>query len=155
ARVPQARFLIVGRGNMKSMLEAQIAQLGLEEVAWLTPYCKNMAAGMNALDCLVLPQVGTEALPGVICEAHACGRPVIAYDLDGIPEAFAAASYGQLVPRSSSAALAEAMLAWAQMPRPDMARRWELHAKVAAEFSLERAARECSRLYESLFTKPR
>jgi glycosyltransferase involved in cell wall biosynthesis len=98
--------------------------------------------------------VGTEAIPGVVCEAHACGRPVIAYDVDGIPEAFAAAAYGQLVRPGSIDALAEAMLAWAQTPRLEMAARWELHHKVAERFSLERAALDCSRMYESLFAAP-
>ena len=127
---------------MKEMLEAQIEQSGLRGVAWLTPYCNDMAAGMNALDCLVLPQVGTEAIPGVVCEAHACGKPVIASNVDGIPEAFSVASYGQLVQRGSVADLAEAMADWAQKPRLSMAERWKLHRLVAERFSLEKAARE-------------
>jgi glycosyltransferase involved in cell wall biosynthesis len=149
-RVPQARFLIIGRGNMKEMLEAQIEQSELRGVAWLTPYCDDMAAGMNALDCLVLPQVGTEAIPGVVCEAHACGKPVIASNLDGIPEAFSVAGYGQLVRRGSVGDLAEAMAEWAQKPRLGMDERWKLHRLVAERFSLERAARDLAQLYEDL-----
>jgi glycosyltransferase involved in cell wall biosynthesis len=152
-RVPEARFLIIGRGNMKPMLEAQIEQSGLHGVAWLTPYCNDMAAGMNALDCLVLPQVGTEAIPGVVCEAHACGKPVIASNLDGIPEAFSVAGYGQLVRRGSVEELAKAMTEWAQRPRLSMDERWKLHRLVAERFSLERAASELTQLYEDLTTK--
>jgi glycosyltransferase involved in cell wall biosynthesis len=152
-RVPEARFLIIGRGNMKEMLETQIEKLGLRGVAWLTPYCNDMAAGMNALDCLVLPQVGTEAIPGVVCEAHACGKPVIASNLDGIPEAFSVAGYGQLVKRGSIQELAEAMASWAQKPRLGMDERWKLHRLVAERFSLERAARELAQLYEELTAK--
>ena len=63
---------------------------------------------MNAIDCLVHPQIGTEALGLVICEAHACGKPVIASALDGIPEAFRAGNYGRLVPPEDIAALADA-----------------------------------------------
>jgi glycosyltransferase involved in cell wall biosynthesis len=40
---------------------------------------------MNAIDCLVHPQIGTEALPGVVAEAHACGKPVITTHLDAFP----------------------------------------------------------------------
>ena len=71
---------------------------------------------MNALDCLVHSQVGTEAFPGVVLEAYACGRPVIASALDGIPEAFAVADFGQLVKPESVPELAEAMRAWAVRP---------------------------------------
>jgi len=149
-KIPNARFLIVGRGNLKPHLEAQIAKLGLSKSAWLTPYCTDMAAGMNALDCLVLPQVGTEALPGVICEGHACGIPVIASDLDGIPEAFKVGNYGQLVRRESVDELAQSMLEWARRPRLGLEQRLEIHKRVAALFSLDRAATELAALYQTL-----
>jgi len=152
AQSPEARFLVVGRGNMEAVLKSDIAQLGLQEVAWLTPYCRDMPAAMNALDCLVLPQVGTEALPGVVCEAHACGKPVIASNLDGIPEAFAVANCGQLVARASVEELAAAMAVWARKPPLDMTARQELHRRVAERFSLERAARDLAGLYEALLT---
>jgi glycosyltransferase involved in cell wall biosynthesis len=152
-RVPDARFLIVGRGNMKEMLEAQIEQSGLRGVARLTSYCNDMAAGMNALDCLVLPQVGTEAIPGVVIEAHACGKPVIGSDLDGIPEAFSVAGYGELVRRGSIEELGEAMAQWARKPRLGINERWKLHRLVAERFSLERAARDLAELYASLMEK--
>jgi len=154
-RVPQARFLVIGRGNMKQMLEAQIEQSGLRAVASLTPYCTDMAAGMNALDCLVLPQVGTEAIPGVVCEAHACGRAVIASNLDGIPEAFSVAGYGQLVQRGSIEELAAAMTDGAKKPRLSMDERWKLHRLVAERFSLEMAAKDLGKLYAALIFGPK
>jgi glycosyltransferase involved in cell wall biosynthesis len=153
-QVPQARFLLIGRGNMKEMLENEIRRLGLEGVAWLTPYSHDMPAAMNAIDCLVLPQVGTEAIPGVVIEAHACGKPVIASDLDGISEAFEVAGCGRLVQRGSVPALAEAMSHWASQKPLEMAARLEMHRKVANQFSLERAAAELSKLYRSLGTIP-
>ena len=154
AEVPNARFLIIGRGNMKESLEADIVRLGLEGVAWLTPYCHDMPQAMNAIDCLVLPQVGTEAIPGVVCEAHACGKPVIATDLDGIPEAFAPAGYGELVPRGSIEALAATMKTWARRPPLEMSRRWKLHARVAERFSLDHAAHELEQCYFAVMKSP-
>lgn len=152
--LPDARFLIVGRGNMRGLLEQMIEQLGLRGVAWLTPYCHDMPAAMNAMDCLVLPQVGTEAIPGVVIEAHACGKPVIASDLDGIPEAFAAGGYGQLVRPGDLEALAVAMQTWARRPPLDLPARWQLHEKVAAQFSLERAALNLAAVYRRLLAGP-
>jgi glycosyltransferase involved in cell wall biosynthesis len=152
--MPNARFLIIGRGDMKPLLEADITRFGLSDSAQLTPYCHDMPAAMNAIDCMVLPQVGTEAIPGVVCEAHACGKPVIASDLDGIPEAFSAAGYGQLVQRSSVEALADAMIAWGRKPALDMPARRALHSRVAERFSLERASRDLAEVYEMLMCRP-
>ena len=36
-QAPNARFIIIGRGNMRDQLETEIKVLGLEKVAWLTP----------------------------------------------------------------------------------------------------------------------
>ena len=35
-KIPQARFLIIGRGSMAEILRADIARLGLAGKAWLT-----------------------------------------------------------------------------------------------------------------------
>lgn len=148
--IPRARFLIVGRGNMKQILEADIARLDLTGKAWLTPYCRDMPAAMNALDCLVHPQVGTEAFPGVVLEAFACGKPVIASALDGIPEAFAAGNYGRLVPPEDVDALATAMSEQVRQPPAAAPRPDELHKLVAERFSFQTMAAAVAQLYLSL-----
>jgi glycosyltransferase involved in cell wall biosynthesis len=147
---PQARFLIVGRGNMKQILEADIARSGLAGKAWLTPYCQDMPAAMNALDCLVHPQVGTEAFPGVLLEAFACGKPVIASALDGIPEAFAAGNYGRLVPAEDVAALAAAMSEQVRQRPAARSEAEQLHRLVAERFSFQTMAAAVARLYIGL-----
>ena len=151
-RIPQARFLIVGRGNMKQILEADIARLGLTGKAWLTPYCRDMPAAMNALDCLVHPQVGTEAFPGVVLEAFACGKPVIASALDGISEAFAAGGCGRLVKPESIEELAAALVHWAAQPPLPPQECAELHERLARQFSLTANAHHVMELYRRLMS---
>jgi glycosyltransferase involved in cell wall biosynthesis len=142
--------LIVGRGNLEAVLRADIARLGLAGKAWLTGPCADMPVGMNALDCLVHPQVGTEALGLVLCEAFACGRPVIASELDGIPEAFAVGHEGRLVPPEDIGALADALRACAQAPRLSEVGRSQLHGRMIEGFSLATSARKILGLYRSL-----
>jgi glycosyltransferase involved in cell wall biosynthesis len=48
-------------------------------------------------------------MPNVVREAHACGRPVVATDVGGIPEAVHAAGLGTLVPPRDPVRLAEAL----------------------------------------------
>lgn len=149
-RVPGARFLLVGRGNLEADLRADLVRLELGGKAWLTPYCQDMPAAMNAIDCLVHPQVGTEALGLVLCEAHACGKPVIASALDGIPEAFQIGGYGELVPPEGIEELAAALGRWAATPPLPPAGRRDLHERVRARFSLGRMAEEVARIYQEL-----
>jgi glycosyltransferase involved in cell wall biosynthesis len=148
--LPNARFLIIGRGNMKELLEADIARLGLKGRAWLTPYCRDMPAAMNAIDCLVHPQVGTEAFPGVVLEAFACGRPVIASALDGIPEGFALGQRGKLVPPEDIAALATALAEQARQPQMTLPERQALHQRLAVDYSLLARARQVLELYRQV-----
>jgi glycosyltransferase involved in cell wall biosynthesis len=148
--IPNARFLIIGRGNMESILQADIEQLGLQGKAWLTGQMSNMPQVMNAIDCLVHPQIGTEALGLVVCEAHCCGRPVIASALDGIPEAFAAGNLGELVPPEDVNRLADAMVAQTKSPLPSEAEKRAVHTRVEATFSLARTAEQTLALYRDL-----
>jgi glycosyltransferase involved in cell wall biosynthesis len=146
-KLPQARFLIVGRGTLKETLEGDIEELGLRGQAWLTPYCHDMPAAMNALDCLVHPQVGTEAFGAVLLEAFACGKPVLASALDGIPESFAAGSCGQLLPPEDVSALAKAILNQAQIAGLSGPERQRLHDHVAARYSLGCQAQRVLSIY--------
>ena len=149
-QVPHARFLIIGRGNMANLLQSDIQRLGLTGKAWLTPYCDDMPIAMNALDCLVHPQIGTEAFGLVICEAHACGKPVIASNLDGIPEAFVIGNRGWLVPPEDVGQLAKAMLHEASQPRTNESERTELYRRMEGEFSISASSSRVAELYRKL-----
>jgi glycosyltransferase involved in cell wall biosynthesis len=147
---PHARFLIIGRGTMEETLKSDIHRLGLNGKAWLPGQQRDMPQIMNAVDCLVHPQIGTEALGLVVCEAHACGKPVIASALDGIPEAFAPGGRGKLVPAEDIEALAQAMACQIRAPAADAAQAMTMHAKVERAFSLQRQGRDVLELYRWL-----
>jgi glycosyltransferase involved in cell wall biosynthesis len=153
--LPAARFLIIGRGTMTGTLQSDIERLGLDGKARLTGQASDMPQVMNAIDCLVHPQIGTEALGLVICEAHACGKPVIASALDGIPEAFGAGACGRLVAQESVEELAQAMRFQAGQPKPSAAQAAQLHQKIAEIFSLAIMAEKTLRLYDGLFAQSR
>jgi len=150
ASAPHARFVILGQGNMRPMLEEDIRRLGLVGVASLPGQCADMPTAMNALDCVVHPQIGTEAMPGVVIEAHACGRPVIASALDGIPEAFAMGGLGTLVPPEDVGTLAEAMRVMAVVAPPGDQERRQVHDRVAGRMALSRHVDEMLGVYRDV-----
>ena len=106
---PASRFAIVGSGSMETVLREAIVRLDLGGCVSLLPFTTDIPLAMSALDVLVHPAVGTEALSLVILEALASGRPIIASRLDGIPETFNEGKHGLLVPADNVPALAGAM----------------------------------------------
>jgi glycosyltransferase involved in cell wall biosynthesis len=71
------------------------------------PY-EEIPLWMNACDVLCLPSL-SEGLPNVALEAMACGLPVIASRVGGIPEVVRDGTNGFLVPPSDPRALADAL----------------------------------------------
>jgi teichuronic acid biosynthesis glycosyltransferase TuaC len=83
----RADFTLVGEGGDRASVEAAIASAHLKESVHLlggVPH-KEVADHMRASDLLVLPS-WSEGLPTVIPEALACGLPIIATTVGGIPE---------------------------------------------------------------------
>ncbi|MCC6232895.1 MAG: glycosyltransferase family 4 protein [Verrucomicrobiales bacterium] len=149
-RVPDARFLILGRGSMAAILQADIERLGLRGIASLAPYCHDMPRAMNALDCLVHPQVATDAFPTVILEAMACNKPVVATRCDGAPEQFRDGEHGLLVPMEDPTALGAAMerIAGDAAFRARLGQDGRRH--VLAHFTLDLLADRVLAIYESM-----
>jgi glycosyltransferase involved in cell wall biosynthesis len=152
-RIPAARFAIIGEGSMESALRNQISLLGLGGVARIIPFSAAIPVVMSALDVLVHPAVGTEALGLVTIEALASGRPVIASNLDGIPESFIEGEHGLLVPPGDVDALAQAM----ERLGSDAALRQRMgatgRAHVCANFSRQVLARRTHDLYAQLLAR--
>jgi glycosyltransferase involved in cell wall biosynthesis len=86
----------------------------------------------------------------VVLEAFACGKPVIASALDGIPEAFAAGNYGRLVPPEDVAALAAAMREQVRQLPAARSESERLHRLVAERFSFQTMATAVAQLYLGL-----
>jgi glycosyltransferase involved in cell wall biosynthesis len=77
---------IAGGGPEETALRNLIADLKLEGRAKLLGLCRDVQPYILAADCLVCPSVWGEAAGLVNLEAQACGTPVIASRIGGIPE---------------------------------------------------------------------
>lgn len=82
-----ARLLVAGDGTHRARLEQQVAGLGLEaQVTFLGKISHDQLPGYyNLADALVLPS-RMEGVPMVILESLACGTPVLATAVGGIPD---------------------------------------------------------------------
>ena len=152
-RLPHARFLLAGSGTMDALLRDDIRHLGLEDRARLVGQQPDPVSLHHALDCLVHPQIATEAFPSVVLEAHACGRPVLASELDGIPEAWAIGKLGQLVRPGDANDLAHAMITASENPALSLEEQMAAHTQVAAHASLPVQAQRVADLYRRLMAR--
>ncbi|NBY66606.1 MAG: glycosyltransferase family 1 protein [Verrucomicrobia bacterium] len=152
-RLPHARFLLAGSGTMEALLRDDIHHLGLEDRARLIGQQPDPVSLHHAIDCLVHPQIATEAFPSVVLEAHACGRPVLASELDGIPEAWSIGKLGQLVRAGDAGALAQAMVAFSENPGLTHDERTAAHTRVASQASQPVQAQRVADLYRRLMAR--
>jgi glycosyltransferase involved in cell wall biosynthesis len=104
-----ARLLILGEGDCRSAMEAQIRQLGIGSSVFMPGFIKNLSPYYHRADLHVLSSRG-EGLPTVIIEALEAGTPVVSTDCQSGPrEILADGQYGTLVPVGDAHALATAM----------------------------------------------
>lgn len=109
----RVRLLIVGEGSLVPQLKARVHELGFAEQIRFTGFVDDVERITTMIDVLVHPAVGTEALGLVLWEAMACGKPVIASRLGGIPEAFVDPDHGMLVEPGNADQLHDAMSRYA------------------------------------------
>jgi glycosyltransferase involved in cell wall biosynthesis len=104
-----ARLIILGEGPLRSVLEDQVANLGLSDMVDLAGYKINPYPWMASSDVFALTSV-SEGFPNVILEAMACGLPVVSTDCHAGPaEILNESSYGILVPNEDIQAMARAI----------------------------------------------
>ncbi len=111
------KLILVGDGELRTQIEAMIAQLGLQNHVEITGWASNLEVQQQLLAsrAMVLPSFA-EGLPVVIMEALALSRPVISTYVAGIPELVESGTCGWLVPPGSLEALTETMRVALQAP---------------------------------------
>lgn len=105
------RYLMVGEGDYRFRLEAQVRHLGLEDVVTLLGAVPRTEVPRyySLAGAALFPSIGDDAFPNSVVEAMACGVPVVATPSGGIPEAVVDGETGLLVPPRDSKAIADAL----------------------------------------------
>lgn len=97
-RLPQFRLVIAGEGPERNALESLARQLNVtSRLQFLGRVDQDhLASCYSAADMLVLPS-SREGWPNVLLESMACGTPVVATRVGGIPEIVTSSSAGRLM----------------------------------------------------------
>jgi glycosyltransferase involved in cell wall biosynthesis len=102
---------IVGVGKSEAALKQQCARLGLEDRVKFAGWQENQRLGVLYQEAKVVavPSRGPEAFGMVGIEAMRHGRPVVAFDVGGIPDWLDDGETGYRVPEQDTAAFALAL----------------------------------------------
>lgn len=136
---------IIGEGEMRPLLEGKIANYGLEAQVKLIGQVanENLPNWYNASDLFFLGS-SREGWPNVVCEAQACGVPVVATNVNGIPEILDSDELGIMVERNPEA--------FAEGIQQALTKDWsrELIARKGQQRTWENVACEVHQLFASL-----
>jgi glycosyltransferase involved in cell wall biosynthesis len=135
--LPQCELVIAGEGPDRAAFEALARQRGVSERVRFVGSLdqQDLRRYYCAADALVLAS-SREGWPNVLLEAMACGTPVIATAVGGVPEIVTSTEAGVVVEERSAPALARAVRELSVRPRERAATRrfaeqfgWEATSK--------------------------
>lgn len=107
------KLLIVGRGSLTDRLKGLVIELGLSEDTVFTGYIDNSEIEKyhNMLDIAVYPSTEDSESFGVsVLESSACGKPVIASNVGGLPEVVDDGKTGYLVKKEDPRLVADCIV---------------------------------------------
>jgi len=147
--VPDARFIILGEGELREHLEKQVREHHLEKHVLLPGFRTDVLGCIKGFDLFAMSSV-TEGLGTSLLDAMACARPIVATQAGGIPEIVTDGVNGLLAPPRDAPALAQAIVR--ALKDPDLRHRMGKAGfdRVRARFTVERMVAETASVYQRL-----
>jgi len=148
---PEASLSIVGAGHLAASLNRRAADLGIMGSVRFLGFQRPPLESVRDCSIFVLPS-RSEGFGMALLEAMRAGKAVVASRVGGVPEFVEDGRNGLLVPPDDPAALSDAILRLLRNPERamELARAGQ---RTADGFTLDRAVRGISGLYEGVISK--
>ncbi len=148
---PDFRLIVVGPGTrLRPGYQEQAKELNLDNIVF-TDFVSNaeLPEYYRTADIFCAPATGGESFGIVLLEAMACGKPVIASNIEGYAGVLTHNEEGLMVPRGDDAALAQALLSLLhnRTLRETMGEKGKVKAK---KYSWENVAHQVMDYYKNL-----
>jgi glycosyltransferase involved in cell wall biosynthesis len=145
-RHPDARFVVVGDGELRDELERTARDRGVSEHFLFTGARTDVPELLASFDVFAFPSL-FEGMCVAVIEAQAAGVPVVATPVGGIPDTVVDGATGLLVPPRDAAGLADGILQLLDDPGAGRRLADEARRRAVERFSQERMVAETLRLY--------
>ncbi|MGD8922417.1 MAG: glycosyltransferase [Candidatus Zixiibacteriota bacterium] len=146
---PDTQLSMAGQGPMTETLRGLAKSLAIDKNVIFTGYIANseIYSFLEQNHAVVMPSL-SESFGVAALEAGACGRPVVASRVGGVPEVVVDGKTGLLVPPGDADALAEAILRLADDRKSMAAMSREGYEFVRENFTWEESLDMMAALYE-------
>lgn len=149
--VPEASFVMVGDGEMRSEIEDLIVLSGLREHMFLLGWSNEVPEILKILDVFVLTSLW-EGLPIVFLEAMAAGLPIVGTQVDGASELIEEGVNGYLLAPQDVDGMSDRIIEIVM--NPEKARQMVVEStKKVESFSIQRMIQSYKGLYCSLVSQ--
>jgi glycosyltransferase involved in cell wall biosynthesis len=153
---PDARLLLVGKGEARPRLEALVRELGLDKEVLFTGYRDaDLPQVLAALDVFALMGTGSDESARAALEAMAAGRPVVARPVGALPETLLQGTTGLLLEHESPEAVAAALDALVRDAARARAMGEAGRRRALERFSPERHAAQVEAIYREALGRRR
>lgn len=149
-QIPEVRFVFVGRDDMQGALQNAILSRGLSRNVSYEGFQENPSYFYRRAKIFVLPSLWGEGCPTAILEAFSHAVPVVAYDIDGVPELLLDGINGYVISPRDTATMAVRIVALLQDSRLSQALGDAGRKLVMDSFTLERCALRHSHYFRSI-----
>lgn len=112
---PDVHFALVGEGAIDKQIMKLIRQMNLSDCVHMAGVWENPWDVYPALDILVCTS-RSEGMPLALLEGMACGRPIVAMAVGGVPEVVVVGNTGLLLPPTDIEGMANAPLKLLEQP---------------------------------------
>lgn len=152
-KTSNVKILLAGKDDASQPERELVQQLGLEDKVLFAGFRSDIKDVIAAADIVAAPSF-LEGLGVSIMEAMACGKPIVASNVGGIPESVVDGETGLLVEPGNVDALAEAVIRLSidKTLRHDMGRKGQLRAQ--ADFSVDSLIHDTLAVYYHLLSLP-
>ena len=152
--VPDARFVILGEGELREHLERQARDYHLEKHVLLPGFRADVLGCIKGFDLFVLSSV-TEGLGTSLLDAMACSKAIVATRAGGIPEVVDDGVTGLLAEPRDHRAMARAIVRLLKDPAERQRMGEAGFSRLRERFTLERMVAGTAAVYSRLAGTPR
>lgn len=144
--VPQARFVIFGKGPEEGRLKGLTADLGVADFVDFGGWVADVNSALEKMDIFVMPSL-REGCPNILLEVLALRRPVVASRIEGIEDIIENGKDGLLVNTADTGAFAQAIIFLCKNSAKAIEVGKNGEEKVRTQFNMQREISQIEKVY--------